>query len=351
MFLRLTALGSVCASVLMLMQACVTLTEETVNEKKYLHKTHPLVGGVWSTKEARLMGDTELSERIKNDDLILIGEYHDNPQHHRLQAQLLSRLPGDKAVVGFEHIDSKQEFDLNTYLKEPPGDAKGLGEVLNWQKSGWPPYALFLPVFKVILEKKWQITPLMFERKKAMQIFKEGYSAVLTEDVIKQLKPEKAFAQPVLDYRASLMKGAHCGMMPAKYLPKMVTAQIAKDAHMAHELHKEIQGKRGIVLSGNGHIRKDWGIPVFLKKLRPKSKMSVISIIEVEEKKLDPSQYLEASASFSDYVIFTAAYSRTDPCERMKKFHDKMKKKHQKQDKKQEIKQADIEQLLNQMKL
>ncbi len=334
------------------MTQCVTLSEQQAEEKAYLHKTHPLVGSVWSTKEARLIGEAELHTSIQFSDTVMIGEYHDNPQHHRLQATIISRLPGKKAIVGFEQLDDEQKPKLDNYLKESSDDAEGLGEAVGWKKSGWPPYPYYKPIFAAILTKKWHITPLMFARQKTKAIFKEGYPAIFDKQEIKELGLMNAFPKAVIEYRAGLMNDAHCGMMPAKILLPLVSAQIAKDAYMAQSLHRQIEGKRGVVIAGNGHVRKDWGIPVFLAKLRPKSKITVISIIEVDPKKLDPSQYLEASVNLSDYVVFTAAYSRTDPCERMKTFKEKMKKnKQNNKPSKDKIQKTELDTMLDQVQL
>src|SRR6516165_3133522 len=50
---------------------------------------HPLVGVVWDVAAKRPVTERELSARVQSSTIVLVGEAHDNPDHHRLQARLL----------------------------------------------------------------------------------------------------------------------------------------------------------------------------------------------------------------------------------------------------------------------
>src|SRR5919197_5092223 len=65
---------------------------------------HPLVGQIWDVEAARLIDTTTLVQRLTNGRFVLLGEKHDNPDHHRLQAWILGALldAGRPPAVGFE---------------------------------------------------------------------------------------------------------------------------------------------------------------------------------------------------------------------------------------------------------
>ena len=65
----------------------------------------------------------------------------------------------------------------------------------------------------------------------------------------------------------------------------MVGAQIFKDQVMAHELRSQAGFKQGVLVAGNGHIRKDYGVPMFLKGTVS------IAFLEVQENKTELSDY------------------------------------------------------------
>lgn len=47
-------------------------------------KDHPLVGQVWDSSAGRWIPFLTLSYRLSNADWVLLGEQHDNPDHHTL---------------------------------------------------------------------------------------------------------------------------------------------------------------------------------------------------------------------------------------------------------------------------
>src|SRR4051812_674712 len=47
---------------------------------------HPLVGRVWDVKNATFITRDALWAKLVTADYVLLGEKHDNPDHHRLQA-------------------------------------------------------------------------------------------------------------------------------------------------------------------------------------------------------------------------------------------------------------------------
>lgn len=275
---------------------------------------HPLLDKIWSSGAAGFVSRQQLGRAFEHTDYLLLGEVHDNARHHELQAQLIADFAGppQSVAVGFEQLDSGQASALQKYLGEHPADASGIGAAVDWSGSGWPDWSLYEPVFQQVLDKGWQPIPLMFAGQQSRRILEQGYGAVLDENALALLQPASALSDSQKSEAETLMRSSHCGKLPEEYLAKMVTIQTAKDASMAWTQSES--GPRGILIVGDGHARKDRGIPLFLRKIRPQADIVVVSMVEVEPGVTSPADYPQARRSYSDYVIFTERQQRDDPC-------------------------------------
>jgi len=275
---------------------------------------HPLAGKIWSSANTGFITIDQLMAAVARADYLLLGEVHDNERHHELQSRLLDSFPGEpqSVAVGFEQLDSSQAPSLGQYLEENPENAAGLGAALDWKASGWPDWSLYKPVFQQVLDRGWRPIPLMFPADKIKAITENGYRAVLEENALAILQPDTAIDPEQAAAAQALMRSAHCGKLPEEYLPAMVRIQTAKDAHMAWLQFRA--GQPGILIIGDGHARKDRGIPLFLRKLAPEATVVVISMVEVEPGQAQPADYPQTRASYSDFVMFTKRQQREDPC-------------------------------------
>lgn len=205
-----------------------------------------------------------------------------------------------------------QAAPLAQYLLEFPGSAADLGAAIAWSESGWPQWSIYEPVFQQALDRGWRPVPLMFASDKSMAIVETGFGAVLDVNALDALQPGTALSPAQIAETEALMRRSHCDKLPEEYLPKMVTIQTARDAHMAW---KQVEsGPRGIPIVGDGHARKDLGIPLFLRRLKPGATIKVVSMAEVVPELTAPADYEQALQSYSDYVLFTQRQEREDPC-------------------------------------
>jgi uncharacterized iron-regulated protein len=80
------------------------------------------------------------------------------------------------------------------------------------------------------------------------------------------------------------------------------------DISMARVL---LERSSGILLAGNGHIRKDYGVPQVLKAVAPHQ--SVVNVAFTEDDGLD-SKAIANYRDRYDYVWLTKPIERKDPC-------------------------------------
>ncbi|NMO14189.1 ChaN family lipoprotein [Pyxidicoccus fallax] len=295
-------------------------TGETLQDgwQSPLHQDHPLVGRIWNVKAARFVDEAELLAALRDARFVVLGERHDQPDHHRLQAKLVRELGsgGRKPALAFEMLDVEQQPAVDASLAKAPGDADALAIAVDWARSGWPDWSLYRPVFSAGLEAGLPVVAANLPRAKVREVVMRGPEALeaplrerlgldtpLPEDVAKDMRQEQ--------------DQSHCGHLPQEMLGPMVQAQRARDAHLADRLLDADRGDGGVLITGNGHARTDRGVPAHLSRRAPERKVLAVGLLEVDAKSLEPKDY---AASYStgalpfDYVWFTPAMPMEDPC-------------------------------------
>ncbi|KKL74422.1 hypothetical protein LCGC14_2065020, partial [marine sediment metagenome] len=83
-----------------------------------------------------------LAPAARDVDVVIMGEVHDNPQHHANQAAWVKDLR--PAALVFEMLTPEQAL---TAMRNRDQDADALGAALGWAKSGWPDFSMYAPIF------------------------------------------------------------------------------------------------------------------------------------------------------------------------------------------------------------
>ena len=233
-------------------------------------------------------------------DFILLGETHDNPRHHQVRAELMRGLPPGVKTVVLEHLERGRRLDparsLDDALERAGFDRKA------W---GWP---LHQPVFVAARDMGANLLGGNLGRKDGRRVVMEGESALDADQArLLQQSPLSTTARGRLD--ESLSTG-HCGHLPAARLPNMRLAQRARDAALARTLLESRDGPV-VLLAGNGHVRRDYGVPVLLAGQAPGARVVNIGFMEVAPgERSEPAGMGDAY----DFVWFTAPAQREDPC-------------------------------------
>ncbi|HAR90981.1 MAG TPA: hypothetical protein DCR45_08405, partial [Gammaproteobacteria bacterium] len=78
------------------------------NWQSVLYADHQLVGKIWSSREQQFISPDNLWPSLISASYLLLGEKHDNPDHHAIQLAVIERLISDGAVsqMTFEMLDS-----------------------------------------------------------------------------------------------------------------------------------------------------------------------------------------------------------------------------------------------------
>lgn len=291
---------------------------------------HADVGRIWSNRAQAFVTWPELLQELAGSPVVLLGEKHDNADHHDMHAAIIVALSADdrKRAVVFEMVDRSRDKDLKRFAATAEADPDALRDLLAWDTSGWPDWSLYRPVFAAALASQFPILGAQVARDSAKRIAGRGLKEVASFDA--RLVQEQGLSHPLEpELRAGLLEvlfNGHCQVMPRHHLGGMLLIQRVRDAHMASRLEKAAKkSKHGVVLvAGNGHVRNDWAVPRYLKR-RGLSATSV-AFLEVDDevdsetgREDEEITEAELSALPYDYVIVTPGRERPDPCVELRK--------------------------------
>jgi uncharacterized iron-regulated protein len=273
-----------------------------------LERMHPLVGQI-VTASGRLT-PRQLAERAAAADVVLLGEKHDNPDHHRLQAWVIEAMValGQRPAIAMEMLDADQAAPLAAYRQTPGADAAGLGAALRWQARGWPDWATYAPIAVAAFRADLPIVPANLTRPQSTAVGHGGIEA-LEPGLANELESSPRFDAAQGASLEDELRASHCGQLPETALPRMMEVQRARDANMARTLRA---AGRSVLIAGAGHVRTDRGVPWHLRHTAPEQKVLSIAFVEVQADRVDPAAYVEARPY--DVLWFTPRVDNEDPC-------------------------------------
>ena len=299
---------------------------------------HPLTGRIWQPAEARFVTAQDVMDALVGAPYAIIGESHDNPDHHRIQTWLVQGLfeRGRRPAVAFEMFTADQDAALAAYLTQHPGDASGIGQAVDWSKRGWPDWSQYAPIAQAALDAGAPILAADLARPTIRMVAKEGVSA-LGQDSVRRLGIEQPMPRNLFDLMRTEIVDSHCNQLPESMIDPMATVMMARDAHMADAMVRgaAMPGRDGAVLiTGKGHGRTDHSVPFHLRRLAPGRAAVSVAAVEVAAGETDPEAYaarFNAEALPFDFVWFTPHPERQAPCERFADQLRKAKERHLKE--------------------
>jgi uncharacterized iron-regulated protein len=267
---------------------------------------NPLVGKTYDTRKHAFVAFERAEGALVSARFVLLGEKHDNSDHHRLQAKALGFI--SQASVVFEMIDVDLQPAVDAYLATGHATPDGLRSVLQWDTRGWPAWDLYRPIFEEAMSRRMPIVAGGLPHDVIKRLVHEGLAGLPPE--VAAHAHLKELPQALASSLDEEIKASHCGALPDAMLPAMGLAQRVKDAFMADLMAARPVG--AVLIAGNGHVRTDRGVPFALASQMPTStKILTISFVEVGDSR-DPATY--ASELPADFIVFTPRVDNADPC-------------------------------------
>jgi len=279
---------------------------------------HLLVGKIWDThKQAWLEGD-QFHRELLHYDYILLGETHNNPDHHILQAEIIdSLLTFDvKPTVVMEMLE------LKTWQGQPQvwnklEELKTLATMLN---DGWP-WELYTPILKSVVSEQLKLYAGNISSEELHR-----WSSQQPNNDFSSIVKEYSYSKENYQTLKEDIIESHCGYANEGLITFMSRAQMQRDRVMATALlDKELPV---VFIAGRGHIRNDYAVPMQLRRKFKRDSYISIAFISVQDGVDDPQEYLSSAHNLYDVLYFTPSHTNEDPCV---KFRKQLKNMHHRQ--------------------
>ncbi|MGK8438056.1 ChaN family lipoprotein [Ectopseudomonas hydrolytica] len=241
----------------------------------------------------------QLLARLAPAQRVLVGEQHDNPDHHALQLWLLRELskqrPQGSVLMEMLNPDQQNKIDQAQAAARAGQTISDPLATLAWQ-PGWS-WSLYGPL---VLHQLRQ--PIRCSRP--IWIVPRSCRSIANA---RRCRVQRSSAVEVQERLQEDIRASHCGLLPDSQLPAMLAVQQQRDRRMAEALLAAPQPS--LLLAGAFHVRKDLGVPLHLADLGAQAGSAVLILAEVGR---------EVDASMADYVWFTAAQPQQDHCAKLR---------------------------------
>ena len=283
-----------------------------------LQQDHALVGRIWDVAAGAFIASAALVDRLRRGRFVLLGEKHDNPVHHRLQVWLLHALiaAGRRPAVGFEMFTVADAPAIAQQLAAHPTDAVGLAEAVNWQRSGWPDWAMYRAIAEAALQANLPIVATNLSPA-MVRALGQGGAEALDATLAARLALDRPLAADTQTAMAEEIRQAHCGYASEQQINAMLLVQRARDAQMTESLAAAGQQDGAVLIAGAGHVRRDYGIPTYLASKVPTASVISVAFLEVSQDLVEPTVYatrFDCPTLPFDYIWFTPRVDDQDPC-------------------------------------
>ena len=243
--------------------------------------------------------------RLGGDAVVLLGEVHDNHELLRLRLAVLERAfaAGWRPAIVMEQFDRERQADIDRARSERPDDAQHVIDLAASTRSGWN-WDDYRPFVALALAHGVPLVAGNVSNADTARIVRGGYAAVFDAAAVAALGLDRTIDAAWQAAQEREIDVGHCHALPSDAWPRMARAQYARDAFMARVLREHASGG-AVLLAGNGHARRDFGVPRWLA-LDPARVLSV-GFVETDS---------SLPAGAFDAVVRATPAPRNDPCAR-----------------------------------
>jgi uncharacterized iron-regulated protein len=249
-------------------------------------------------------------------DFLLLGEVHDNPEHHRRRLDWLRRLAASgRFALALEQLDADRQPEVDEAVRRGL-DARALAESAGFDFRGWD-WSFYGPFVELALEHRLPLVAANLSNARARRIARAPQ--------VGADGPDERISRPPANWRdldqqrlEREIADGHCGMLPARAIAPMAMAQRARDATMADAMlrARRSTGLPVVLIAGNGHVRRDIGVPRHLAGRMPGARILSVGILERSDRTAGSAGASGATAETPyDRIVETVPHSRSDPCE------------------------------------
>jgi uncharacterized iron-regulated protein len=288
------------------------------------HASEPVAPGyvanrVYDTHRKRFIDFESMLHDVSTVDVLFLGEQHDDPATHRLEAAALYGLARRRSnvVLALEMFERDVQSSLDNYLAGRTTEAEFLAS-----SRPWPRYATdYRPLVEFARVYKWPVIASDVPRRLASLVSARGLETTLDS----LSTTDRAYAArdlrcPHDDYFRRFVKTM--GDMPshtgsaidasaadrAATIERIYLAQCIKDETMSESvaIAFTVAPPRALVVHINGAFHSDYGLGTAerVKRRLPRKRVAVVSFVPVRN--LDTADG-KSQRTLADFIVFTLA--------------------------------------------
>ncbi len=246
-------------------------------------------GQIIDLQSGETLTERQLLAKLASAQRLIVGEKHDNAEHHQIELWLLQNLQKERpqGSVLLEMLTASQQPRVNqvkAWLKEDPQarDSR-IQELLHWQK-GWP-WEMYGGVVTEALRAPSPLLNANINRDEIMRLYKDPRFP----------DGKKSTAPAVQAALKETIVAMHGGNIEGQQLTSMLAIQQQRDRYMARQLLNA--PTPALLIAGGYHASRSIGVPLHMEDLSPASQPVVLMLAE---------KGMSITAAQADYVWFVA---------------------------------------------
>ena len=276
----------------------------------------PLVGKIWDVRRQRFVTEAELLAKLGTTDFVLLGEIHDNADHHARQAAVLASFvrAGRRPALVMEQFDRENQAAIDTSLAAG-ADAEAVAVAGRFDRHGWQ-WEGYEPLVRIAIDARLPVVAANLSRRAARDVATQGFDRLQPPPAALALADAWSNARETT--LVQTLVESHCGQLRAEDAAPLARAQRARDAVIADSLLR-YRANGAVLIAGAGHARRDLAVPLYLRARAPDASIASVALTEVEPGVDDVAAYRTTAVAGSidppfDYLWFSARAEREDPC-------------------------------------
>jgi uncharacterized iron-regulated protein len=268
-------------------------------------------GEMRNARTGRIATAKDVAVASRNQKFMLVGESHDNLEHHQMQAAIIEALAADgrEVIVGFEMFTRPNQDRLNGWTLGWWSEAEFI-EKGGWKEQWGMDFALYRPIFDVVKARRLPMLALNVPRDWVRTASRQGYDA-LPEEAKKQLPPMDLKQE---DHR-SVFKALMGGHPLNAQMENVYRGQVLWDEAMADTAIRYLEGRFGsvsgtpsrvvvVIVAGVGHGMYHAGINLRLKN---RTGFDTVTMSPTET-----NDVIEVARGYGDFIYASGVPARSN---------------------------------------
>ena len=214
-------------------------------------------------------------EQLKHNDVVYLGENHDNPQHHLRQLKIITQLhqdnPRTELAIGMEMFQRPFQPVLNRYLAQEISEAEFKQQTEYDTRWGFD-WEFYAPILRYARQQQISLIALNTPTEITRKVAETGIASLEGSD-FRYIPPLTAIELDNPGYRQKLeevyLQHVEDGQANSENLDNFFAAQVLWDETMAEAIALYYQNNpqsQIVILVGQAHLSDDYGIPDRVKR-------------------------------------------------------------------------------------